>query len=187
MNKHSKVLEKLKELESISLSNHDIENLLDGKVNVVTYPELKEYSSLDELLGNNGCAVILYMTDKNFGHWCALVRVNNKLVEFFDPYGMVPDSELKFVPAHLKKSTRQDFAYLSQLMDDSPYKLSYNEYPMQHFGKGLNTCGRWSTARCIFKEWPLSKFHNKFVNNEFGMSPDSYVTMFTELYKELKK
>lgn len=171
-------------LEAVALSNNDIEKMLDGKVNVVTYPDLKNYKTLDQLLGPYGCCILLYMTGENYGHWTAVIKVNDNLIETFDPYGFKPDRELNFIPNNLKRSKRQDFAYLSQLLDESPYKLSYNNYRFQKYGKGISTCGRWSTARCFYKHVPLEEFKRMFIDNEFHMDPDKYVTIFTELLKK---
>ena len=177
----------LSKLEAESLSYNDIEYMLDGKVNVVTYPELGDYETLDDLLGPYGRCVLLYMTGENFGHWTCVIKVNDDLVEVYDSYGIKPDRELNFIPNHLKESKRQDYAYLSQLLDDSPYQLSYNQHKMQKFAKGISTCGRWCVARCFYQHWPLEKFKKRFVNNEFNIDPDKYVTILSELLKQLKE
>ena len=59
----------LKSLIAKPLSDDEIKNALDGKVNIVKYSELKNMKHIDELLGKYGRSVILVETKKNNGHW----------------------------------------------------------------------------------------------------------------------
>lgn len=163
-------------LQQKSLSNYDITKLC-GDINVVTYQNLYKYETLDDLLGKNNACVILYQTNKNYGHWVAIIKINDNLVEHFDSYGIFPDDELNFVPDYLKKETNQDYRYMTRLLSESPYKLSYNEYKLQNRSSKIATCGRWVSCRIIMRHLPLSKFIKIFKDKKF--TPDFIVTLLT--------
>jgi hypothetical protein len=167
------------EAEKKSLSNNDILKLCNGQCNVVTYSELPKYRNLDELLGTFDACVLLYQTGVNYGHWCAIIKINPKLVEFFDPYGFFPDSELKFVPQGLRARTHQNFKYLSKLLYESPYQLSFNDDKFQKYASNVNSCGRHSVIRILLKHLPLEQYNELMNSTQFN--PDFIVTFLTEL------
>src|SRR6185437_15941702 len=98
----------LAEGERISYSEEDMRRLCEGKVKVVPYSHAKHAHNLDELLGPNRAAIILYETEPSYGHWCALFEVSSTMLEFFDSYGGKPDSQLSMVPAHFRQQSGQD-------------------------------------------------------------------------------
>jgi hypothetical protein len=158
-----KILEKL---EKKPLSDGEILEGCNNKCNIVCYSDMHKYHSIDELLNPYDCCIILYNKTSNCGHWCALIKRNN-LLEFFDPYGLYPDEELKYIKKYEP--------YLSYLMIDSPYKLSYNQYKFQKFKKDINTCGRWCYLRIQFKDWSLDKFNKYFTKKD----NDKFATFLT--------
>lgn len=167
----------LDRLKTKALSNTEISSLLNGKVKVLTYPELAQYNDIDELLDPYGCAIILYMTRKNFGHWIALIKQGKNLIEHFDSYGIKPDNELKFIKSHMREELDEEYPHLTYLLYHSPYKLSFNQYKLQKTDKGISTCGRWSASRCLLKDLPLDEFVKLFKVPKY--STDDMVTIFT--------
>ncbi len=81
----------LKAYEDIALSNTDITNLLNGKVNIVLYPDLYRYRSIDEVMGPFQACILLFEAKPSYGHWCAIFKTDLNTVEFFNPYGGYPD------------------------------------------------------------------------------------------------
>ena len=154
-----------------ALSNRDVMKLVKHKANVVGYPDLVNYKTLDELLGPHRAAFILYEWEPDFGHWISIFRRGNS-VEFFDPFGLKPDEHIKTMPKNQRVYTQQEYPYLTKLLIDSPYDISYNHHKLQN--KNANTCGRWAALRLIFKDFTLEQF-NKL------MSPPSedLVTILT--------
>lgn|SRR5574337_1618016 len=167
----------LKELKAKALSNDEIYKLLNGKVKILVYPELSKFKNIDQLLSPHGCAIILYQTKKNFGHWIALIKQGKNIIEHFDSYGIKPDGELKFVKSYMRKELGQEYPHLTYLLYHSPYQLSYNQYRLQKMQKHISTCGRWSVARCILKDVPLDQFVKLFKVKNY--TPDDVVTMLT--------
>lgn len=167
-----------KNLEKKSLSDKDILNLVSGKANLLTYSELMKYDNIDDALGRHGALILLFETKQNFGHWCAVIRVNKNTVEHFDSYGYKPDEELKWTADHLRRKHGKVYPHLTWLLYNSKYpKITYNEHKFQKYKKGVNTCGRWTALRIIFKKLPLNKFKQLFSGN--SVDPDLMVTLLT--------
>jgi hypothetical protein len=167
----------VKNSESKSFSGEDIFQLCEGKVRIIEYGELAKAKSLKEVLGKHGAAIILYLTRKGYGHWTAIFRVNKNTVEFFDPYGLVPDEELGFISDNFRRESNQDVPHLTALMAASRDKIIYNQYPLQKLRKSTSTCGRWCGLRIALRKMPLANFVGLFEGQSF--EPDWYVSALT--------
>lgn len=169
---------KINNLIGKSLSNVDILESLQNKANLISYTDAHKYKTLDSMLGNNAACVILYETKKLYGHWCCIFKLDDNSVEFFDPYGLMPDRELKFISPKYKIESKQDYPYLTKLMIDSPYVLSYNQNQFQELKKGVNSCGRWVVCRLLFRHLKLDEFIKLFgIKRKY--KPDFYATLLT--------
>jgi hypothetical protein len=159
--------------EDVDLSGDDIKKITEGKCEIVVYHNLANFSSIDDVLGANGCAVILYETKQNFGHWVCLFKIDNNTLEFFDPYGFKMDSELKY-------ATYDNQAYLSQLVQASNYKLIENTTKLQTWAEDVNTCGRWAAVRVKMRNIQQSDFIKMFKKNQH-YTADLWVSALTYL------
>lgn len=148
-------MNKLKYYENIALSNRDILKLLDNKANIVLYPDLCNYKNLDEILEPYGSCILLFEAKPKYGHWCAIFKVDKDTIEFFNPYGGYPDDSLEYIPLHFRKISNQYYPYLSLLMYDSPYKLSFNEFQFQRKNNDIKTCGRHCVVRLLCRNLSL--------------------------------
>jgi hypothetical protein len=142
--------------------------------NLVTYPEIKNYRTLDQLLGPSGVCVILYLWKEGYGHWVCVTKHEN-LIEYFDSYGKFPDVYLDEIPEPFRSQSGQTEASLSKLMKESPYDLSYNEYPFQKEADDISTCGKWVIVRALLREITLEQFKDLFL----GKYGDDIVTILT--------
>jgi hypothetical protein len=168
----------IKKYAKYSLSNSDIENLLDHKMNLILYPELAKFDNIDDVLGPYGACVILYLTRHNYGHWvCIFRRPGNKL-EFFDSYGLMPDDELKFVSENIRRELKQDYPHLTWLLYNSGYKIEFNHHKFQKKGSDIATCGRWVVLRLLLRDISLTQFINLFKGIK---NPDYIVTAVTQM------
>lgn len=147
------------------LTNSDINFLLKGRVNIVTYPEVSKFRNIDELLGKYKAAVILYLTSPNFGHWTGLF-LNKEGLHFIDSYGGLPDETLEHIGAVTNKSLKQDFTYLIALMVKSPYDLYYNDHKLQKKEGNIATCGRHVVNRILHKQLTDDQYFNKFPDDK---------------------
>lgn len=176
----------LKELKKVSLSNKDVMALIGNKANLVLYPDVSNYGSLDDLMGPYGASIILYESKPSYGHWVTVFKLNDTNVEYFNSYGDsldsgFPDATLKHIPKDFREVSNQNHTYLADLMMKSPYQLSYNQFPFQKKGSDIRTCGRHVACRLLFRHLSLDEYYKmiKRYCNQFKMDPDDVVTVMT--------
>lgn len=174
----------LKKYEDIALSNYDILELLDDKVNIVLYPNLYKYNNIDEVLGPHGAAILLFEAKPRYGHWVCLMKREN-VIEFFNSYGGIrlgfPDESLKHIPENYRKKSNQDIPILSLMLLESPYDLEYNEFNFQKKSSKVKTCGRHTVVRLLLKDLDIYQY-KEFLDmlcEEFDLDYDELVTMLT--------
>jgi hypothetical protein len=171
----------IKYYEKVALSNKDILKLLDGKVNIVVYPNLYKYNSIDEVLGEYGACILLFEARPNYGHWVCIFKIDHNTLEFFNPYGGLPDDSLKYIPKQFRLKSHQNIPILSLLMINSPYELTYNEFKFQKKNGDIRTCGRHCVVRLLFRYLDLYKYV-KFLDilcQKFNLDYDKIVTLLT--------
>ena len=170
--------------KDIPLSDGDIKELVNGRCNIIRYPDLYKYDNIDQLIEPYGACVLLYEAEPHSGHWCCLTLHDNEL-EFFDPYGGFPDTQLDYIHGDAyKKRSHQDKKYLSYLLlePSCTYDLSYNEFKFQKMGNTIQDCGRWCSLRIILKHLTLKEFKQLF----YGPNSDDIATLLTSNYSQLK-
>ena len=142
------------------LTNDEVQALFPG-INIVAYPSLKNYKTINELCNNkyNAC-FILYINDSPeynciSGHWCLLINdKKDKCVHLFDPYGMnyIDNNLIEIGPDRDK--FMEDKPYLSELLvsDDNIKKIYFNSFPYQKLKDNISTCGKHCAIRLVFYE-----------------------------------
>jgi hypothetical protein len=149
--------------KSIALSNREIFQLLDGKCNVMTYPELTQFNTINDAMGKYKALVLLYLSKQNYGHWVCVFKRNENTIEFFDSYGFFPDDELNFIPQHFRVVSNQSYPHLTYLLSECPYsKIDYNDKRLQVLDDDTKTCGRWCVVRIMLKHMSIDEFIDKF-------------------------
>lgn len=171
----------IKEYQDIALSDKEVLQLINGKANLILYPNLHKYNTIDEILEPYGACILLFEAKPKYGHWCCIFKVNDNLIEFFNPYGGYPDDSLEYIPMRFRLVSNQYYPHLSWLMINSPYELSYNEYKFQKHGSDIKTCGRWCAVRLIFRYISLNDFYKmiKDVTKMYKITGDKLVTLLT--------
>jgi hypothetical protein len=146
--------EKLKEYYRNELnrmfSDADL-NRYFGAGKVVKYSDLANYKTINDLLPEKtDFRIILIESKINSGHWVAVLKYKN-IIEFFNSYGSAPEYDFKFIPAAVKNFLGQGGRLLSSLLhtNNKDQKLYYNKKRLQANDEGVNTCGRWVTARIL--------------------------------------
>jgi hypothetical protein len=161
------------------LSGEEILEALEYKTNVVSYPDIKNYTTLDYLLGEHKCCVILYLSSPHYGHWCCLFERPTGSLEFFDPYGIFVDNELDKIPEVFKQMSGGNDPYLSNLIYNSHYNdLEYNDHQLQKYGQKIATCGRHCISRIIFKDKSIDDYAKMIKSTPY--TPDEFVTLITK-------
>ena len=169
--------------EDIELTGLDLQRLTKQNTNIRAYHDLENVENIEEILGYKSKAcIILYETKENYGHFCSIfVRPeNNKVIEFFDPYGNPPDSQLKFATYNLKNNK----PYLTYLLDNWKERggsVIWNNQKLQDWREDVNTCGRWCGTRILLKEKTIMEFTKLFTTNRF-YRPDFWVSALTYFY-----
>ena len=161
--------------EDYELSEDDIMRITDNKTNLILYSDLEQVDNINEILNPYDCCVILYQLEQNVGHYICLIKHKNNTLEFFDPYGMNIDEELKYSKYNLRRHRGVITPHLTALIDKSNYKLLVNDNKLQKFKEHTQTCGRWVSLRIRFKDVSLEKFiklftHNKCYDGDFWVS-----------------
>lgn len=172
---------KIKKLIGYSLSNEEIYNAFDGKIKILTYPELEKFNNIDELLEPYNKVIILYLTSANYGHWVTLFKINHNNIEFFDSYSMKPDEELKMIDKNVRIENNEVRPHLSYLLYNCNYNIHYNDVRLQKQKNDVNTCGR----HCIVRLSCDKLFIDDYVKliKSFKYDPDYIVTYLTESIK----
>lgn len=171
----------IKHLEKISLSNYDVMNLLNKKINLVLYPDIKKFKNIDELLGKYGACVILYLTKENYGHWCCIFKQKPGVIQFFDSYGEMVDSALDYkMDPYFRKTGGMDLPLLTTMLLDAynKYEIRFNNFKFQEDKKDVNTCGRF----CVVRLWLRDLDEYEFKDFMFSTSytPDELVSLLTQ-------
>ena len=165
---------------NISLSATQVLNLLDNKANFVQYSDLHKIPTIDELLGQYKKCVLLYQTSRNYGHYVALWEYNDTIF-FFDSYGGIVDSQLKYVPPDLKDELNSNHNYLIRLMYNSGKKVEFNQYALQSREPDVATCGRWTVNRLRFPEISINEYHDIFKQSSKYISNDELIVLLVPL------
>lgn len=137
---------------SYSLTESDIRHQCPG-IKIISHDEMLTYKSINAIFKDAGewnTVILHYSPDGEFyGHWCALKRLDGKII-YFDPYGTkvdtpqkVFDNEKKYHLAHLltqgAKTKEQLNKLLARRKINEPF---YNDKQFQEFHPQVNTCGR---------------------------------------------
>jgi hypothetical protein len=69
--------------EDYAFDGEDMKELTENKYKIYRYHELEKFDNIDQVLGDNLGAIILYQSSVNSGHWCCLFREGNTIY-FFD-------------------------------------------------------------------------------------------------------
>lgn len=171
-------VEQMESGKGYSLSNEDINAILDPDTNIITYPDLANVESIDDIFDSLGRVIMLYPVDSNYsGHWIAMLKKGDS-IEYFDPYGLPPEQPRKWVSPQKNQRMGQGASYLTNLFRNSGYKIYWSKYPYQKMRNDVATCGRWAVTRLVCKDLSLPQFHRLVMEKSNG-DPDGFATRFT--------
>ena len=135
----------------------------------------------------------MYMQSDNYGHYCCINKISDREVEFYDPYGLFPDKQLKFSSKDVNRQNKQDYTYLSWLMYNLPYKLSFNEHKFQAKAPPVQTCGFHCSHRIKHKNLPLKQYKALMDNGikqlkQYGLKNANYddfivINLYNKVFK----
>lgn len=169
-----------------SLFTDDIIDAFDGKVSVISYKDLANYKTIEDVLKPYGRTVILFEFKKNSGHWTCIfyVKKHGKIdhIEYFDSYGLTIGEPIKWVPYAFKKVSNQYQYIILGLLEKSKYPVYFNQYKLQSHGDNIATCGRHCIVRMLNNNMDENEYYKeiKKESKKNNMSIDRYVTELTK-------
>ena len=162
--------DELKKIISLPMDDAEIKKEIPD-IKIITYNELGQYKSLEQLLPKEkDFVILLYQTQsETSGHWVCLVRNDNNIY-YFDSLANKIDVPLKWDNQKIMKTP-----YLSDLVDNQDkFNVYENTKLYQKNVTGINTCGR----HCLcFIEF----------NRNFGLNLDQYCEVMRFLKKDMKR
>lgn len=174
------------------LTDKDVLKIIGGKSKLLTYPELMQYNNIDELFGNSDKIILLYVNEVDgnniTGHWCLLTKVKRgkkTVIEFTDPYGLMPDEQIKSYGESWKNESGQNRNALTRMLYDFSldpnHEIHYNELKVQKDSEDINTCGRHIGMRGHFYKVPLKKYQQIFKDlKKKGYDLDKVIVKLTD-------
>ena len=170
------------------LSSVQIKSELPSGIPIHIYQDLKKYTSLDQVLGKKGAAVLLYPGESDHnGHWVTVFKnINEKgkpIVEFFDPYGEPPDAQKDGISKNQLEKMRMEHPDLTRLLEESGCHVIFNKVQLQKLANDVQTCGRHAVCRLLYYKMPIQK--DRQMIQKSGMNPDEFVV--TKTYNNLGK
>jgi hypothetical protein len=168
----------IKDIEDVELSGQDLKRMT-GLNNITAYHDLHKFTNIDQLMGNSDAVIILYEMKENYGHWVLLFKTGNKQLQFFDPYGLKIDEELKFAQYNLRLHNGQITPHLTSIIKNSDYTVHSNTTKYQQWKAHTNTCGRHVAVRYLYKN--LNHDDYKKLMTKQKLKPDEYVALMTML------
>jgi len=140
-------------LEHTCMGDDDIKHFFPN-ARIFTYPQLKIYKSIDELIPDHkDYFILLFLETENSGHW-TLVANNNNTIEFFCSYGSSPSAPLKWNKDR-NKELGITSPYLDNLLNSTEKQVIYNPIDYQdNKDLTISTCGR----HCCFRLMCLLKY-----------------------------
>jgi|ERR1700722_831439 len=149
----------------------DIEYMLGGQVRVISYDELDNYNTIEELLHPYMSVVILYPNgpEGDVGHWtCCFTSIGSDRLEYFDSYGCFIDSKIEEYNAGDDRFHRPQPIYprLLELILNSHYahNMHYNEFEFQSANIATACCGLWCVARLKSKHLNENMFRKLWLD-----------------------
>lgn len=164
------------------MSDYDIRLYLGKNAKIITYDELKNYKTIDDIMPNHkDFVVILFREDtEGHNHWIGMTKDKSKnAVYHFCSYGSYPDEYLfTWINCKMRKKLGEDRAYMTDLLNSCVYDVFYNDikYQLMEY-KGddnIATCGRH-----------LTNFIINFIDN--GMDLKKYYEYMRGLQQKQKK
>lgn len=120
---------------SYMVSNQDLDRKIQTKnMKIIEYSDLRFCNNILDMLPQPiSILVILIETKPNTGHWTTLCRCN-KVLTYFDSYGVKYDGEFINIPTNERILLHEDKFYLTALLNKTKkngFKIEYNKMKLQ--------------------------------------------------------
>ena len=200
-------LEQIRERMYRPTSRADLSYMLDGRASIVSYTDLPNYATIEELLDPYQAVILLYPSanDPEVGHWVTFfVMPGTDFIQYFDSYGCEVDEpiveyneekraeeegEAPRNPGTIRQPQRIP-THLIDLILASKYadNMAWNETPFQSDTEATATCGLWCVARLKNNHLGEDGFRKLYwgTAEAINVAPDLLVSaVITNLFPEL--
>jgi len=158
------------------ISDNDIRNICNGRVEVMSYKMLSDAASHDQNLmqmftpEKNNCICLLYQwPGQQVGHWVAIIfDENTDEINFFNSYGYPPDRE-----------TNQQL--LTKMLAATGKKININTVRYQTLSDNVSTCGLHAAIRCVFNEYSNKEYHKMLSSISVSLISDNKNSRYDKL------
>ena len=154
------------------ITKDDILNIFPN-INFILYSDIPNINTIDELLGNKGMAIILYLFQEFSGHYVCLFKRTKNILSYFDSYGFQPDDDLIFIKPEVRKQHVEVDPILFELISNSGYRCEYNNYQLQRLSNDINTCGKHCIVRLYNRKLSPETYVKRLYS--LGNDPDKIV------------
>lgn len=175
----------LQKIIETPLSNFDIDKYFEPvKTSIVEYSQLQNMNTFP-FDADNKC-IIFFASGQNIGHWlCVLNHEEQKLIEWFDSYGLQVGGDVKWLSKQEQKQLNEYSFYAKNIMKNyanNGYKTTYNNFDFQSKKPDINTCGRWCVVRsmCYNMLLPEFKQYIQESSKKLNLSLDGLVAYITD-------
>lgn len=179
------------DLTKIPLSGDDLIEITTklgrnkNEIGWITYSSLNDISNIQQLFpAPVRCVFILIQPEgSTIGHWILLAK-NPTGLFYYDPYGLSVEED-----AMIAKNNR-----LPQLLKN--INVDVNSTQHQKFGKDskgnvINTCGRFTAARCFFSQLSNKEYNQKIIQpllrNKHVDDADTFINLLTGFLSDSDK
>jgi|TARA_B110000285_G_scaffold150970_1_gene168519 hypothetical protein len=128
------------------LSNHQLESALGVGTKTITYSELRNYATIEELLPKiHDFKIILIRDRPSSGHWVNIIRTGQDNYVYFNSFGQSYNQDLYLVSSTIRKMLGSYDNYLNDLLKGK--NVEYNKKKFQ--SNYSDVCGRWVVLNII--------------------------------------
>jgi len=192
MSKHNLYYKKYAKQLSKMVASNEFQKMLGPEVNnkIMKYSDLEGVKNLNDIMTEpKDYRIILIETQRNTGHWTAILKYNDKYFEWYDSYGLKPDAEFEFISPEMQEILDERQHILTILLNKvllKGGKWIYNNVKFQKQAENVNSCGRWTTTRLYFfmkLNYNLKQFQDFFINwkKRTNLPFDVLVVEFTKV------
>ena len=137
------------------MSSNLIEKYTDSKANIVTYANITNMTSLEQVFNGFDHAILfLAVESHSSGHFQCIYISNDEngpILNFMDSYGLKPDGAINKISSTQSNLFGQN-NNLTKLIRQSkfyPDRYSYNDHKYQSTSTDVSTCGRYAVLSVI--------------------------------------
>ena len=168
-------------LVNYSLSDSEMKRIIPG-TKFTPYNKLAKMTDINQLFGKNGTAIIMYLTSRNYGHWCCIFKKLNGELSYFNSYGTEPDYEMtsRLIKPDVRLEHGEVLPHLYELICKSGKKCEFNDYKLQD--QNVATCGRHVALRLWNRHLDADEYAKRLINlaRVNNLNTDEIVTLLTQ-------